>query len=54
MIIHSINFGGVMGAQKQQALKRMCAIYKPDVLLLQEIVCVGYKVVEFLSSFLKE
>ena len=43
-----------MGAQKQQTLKRMCAIYKPDVLLLQEIVCVGSKAVEFLSSFLKE
>jgi len=43
-----------MGAHKQQALKRMCAIYKPDVLLLQEIVCVGSKAAEFLSSFLKE
>ena len=32
----------------------MCAIYKPDVLLLQEIVCVGCKAAEFLSSFLKE
>jgi hypothetical protein len=25
------------------SLKKMCAIYKPDVLLLQEIVCVGSK-----------
>jgi hypothetical protein len=54
MIIRSINSRGVMGSQKQQALKIMCAIYKPDVLLLQEIVCVVSKTTEFLSSFLKE
>jgi hypothetical protein len=54
MIVLSLNSKGVGGALKQQALKRMRAVYKPDILSLQETMCAGPKVVDFLSYFLKE
>jgi exonuclease III len=54
MIIISLNSRGVGGAPKQQALKRLCVVYKTDVLLLQETICARSNVVEFFSSFLKD
>jgi len=54
MILISPSSRGVKRAPKQQALKRLIAVYNPDVLFIKKSMCVGSKAVEILSSFWKD
>jgi hypothetical protein len=44
---------GVWGAHNKQVLKRSFSIYKPNVIILQEIMCKGPKTVEILSCYVE-
>jgi exonuclease III len=54
MHVFSLNVRRVGGAHKQFALKRFFEVYKLDIVFLQETKCFGQKVVNFLSTILKD
>jgi hypothetical protein len=54
MILLALNFRGVEGSPKQQALKGPMAMHNLVVLFIQESTCAGSKVVEIVSSCLKD
>jgi len=54
MICMSFNVHGIWGAPKLLSLKNIVKSSSPDIHLLQEMMCVGSKVVEGLSPWLKE
>lgn len=53
MIILSLNMRGIGGTLKQQALKRMFFVYKPDVVMIQESMRSRSKAIEIFSSISK-
>lgn len=53
MIILSLNVRGVGGAHKQQVLVTLFSVYSPNIVLLQEIMCLGSKSIDILSTLLK-
>ena len=53
MIILSLNMRGIGGTLKQQALKRMFFVYKPDVVMIQESMRSRSKSIEIFSSISK-
>jgi len=54
MIILSFNARGVGSAPKILALKRLIEISKPDIVLIQETMCLAAKAKEVFSIFMKE
>jgi exonuclease III len=54
MIILSFNARGVGSAPKILSLKRLIEISKPDIVLIQETMCLVAKAKEVFSSFMKE
>jgi exonuclease III len=54
MIILSLNAHGVRGAPKIQALKRLVADSKTDILLIQETMCSKGKVVDSFRPWLRD
>jgi hypothetical protein len=54
MIIFPLNARGVRGASKFQALKILVANNKPNILLIQETMCLGEKDVEDFKTWLRD
>ena len=50
MIILSMNIRGVGGAPKFLALRRMCEIVRPDILLIQETMVSSDKAIDVFSK----
>jgi hypothetical protein len=54
MIILSFNARGVGGASKIQALERLVADYKPNILLIQETMCLGENAMDSFRAWLRD
>jgi len=50
MIILSFNARGVQGVHIQLALKWLCENYRPDVMMIHEMMCLGKTYLEFFSN----
>ena len=54
MLVLSYNARGIRGGSKLIALKRMIKLIKPKIVLLQETIMEGEKVMEVMSFFFKD
>jgi exonuclease III len=53
MKVLSFNAQGLGGAPKLLSLKRLCKVVNPDVIMVQETMCIGARAEEICNSWLR-